>query len=229
MSKGPYFDSRIDAGKQLADRLSDLRYEDTIVLAVSEGALVVAAQIAAQLHSMLTLLMAKSITLPDGRTSIGIINEIGKFSVNNAITAGQLEDLLVEFHGTIELAKINALHDIHVALGSSVLTDKRYFRGRKVIVVSDGVKHGNLFTSAAKYLHDINIDELILATPICVSDAMDTLHKLTGRIEVLRIVPMYFDTNHYYDDNELPTNAEIREYLDNIVKHWQDFDRLKHS
>lgn len=225
MSKSPYFDSRIAAGQEIANRLIDLRYEDTVVLAVSEGSVVVAAQIAAKLHSLITLLMVKGIKLPDGRTTIGMVNDQGKFTFNEAITIGQLEELMTEYQGTVEEAKISALREIHATLGSSKLSSKQYFRGRKVIVVSDGVKHGNLFASAAKYLHDVSIDELILTTPVCSVEAVDKLHYLADRIEILRVVPMYFGTEHYYEDNELPKHDVMMDYLDNIVNHWHDYDK----
>ena len=60
-----YFASRLQAGRQLASQLvPKYRYENCAVLAVSDGGVMVGAQIAQQLHCVITLLMSAEITLP---------------------------------------------------------------------------------------------------------------------------------------------------------------------
>ncbi|MCA9348881.1 hypothetical protein KC878_01915 [Candidatus Saccharibacteria bacterium] len=220
MANNPYFASRVEAGKSLAERLSDISNTDVTVLAVSEGSVIVAAQIASKLHCLITLIMTKAIGLPDGLTTIGTIADSGKFTINKSISIGALEDLMIEYQGTIELSKLAALHDMHVLGGKNNLLDKKFFRNKTVIVVSDGVKHGNLFQAAADYLHDIKIKKLILATPICSVEAVDRLHIIADRLEIIRAVPMFFTTSHYYANNNLPSNEKILDYIENIVNNW---------
>ena len=57
-----YFESREEAGAQLAARLFDkYRYENCAVVALSDGAVLVGEQIAAALHCVLTLLLIENI------------------------------------------------------------------------------------------------------------------------------------------------------------------------
>lgn len=205
----------------LADNLMDLRYEDTIVLAVSEGAVVVAAQIAAKLHSMLTLLLMKDIVLPDQKTVIGVINEQGGFVYDNSFSPGQIEYLTNEYRELIESSKTAALRDLHGVLGSGGLIEKDFFKGRHVIVVSDGSPVGSAFEAAESYLHNIYTRSLIFATPVASVKAIDKMHVLADRVEILKPVDNYLDTDHYYDSNDLPTQAQIIDYINNNILSWQ--------
>lgn len=218
-----YFLSRSDAGQQLAERLKDLVDDEheTIVLAVKEGAVVVGAQIAAQLHCMLTMLMIKNIVLPDGKTTIGMVNDMGGFVYNESIPLGTVIELAVEYHNSIELSKLQALRDLHQVVGGSGLVEKEFFRNKNVIVVSDGVRYGNAFSATNSYLHGIAIHKLILVAPIVSVAAIDKMHVMGDRIEVIRTVPEYFDTDHYYEDNQIPSSKEISNYLHNIIDHWK--------
>lgn len=219
-----YFTSRSDAGLQLADQLKDLRFEDTVILAVSEGAVIVGAQIAAQLHSLITLLLSKDIVLPDARTVIGVVNEQGGFAHNDAIPVGTVEELALEYRGHIEHSKSQAMHDMHSVLGSDGLIEKQFFRNKTVIIVSDGARSGVAYDMAKSFLHDVATNQIIMVAPVVSPQAVDRMHISADRIEVLRVTPEYYGADHYYEDNQLPTSKEIYNYLHNIIMHWHNIN-----
>ena len=74
-----YFKNRADAGMKLADELEEkYRYENTIVLSLSDGGIVVGEQIARRLHCSITMLYTDPIVLPgDGKTVVGTIDQGG--------------------------------------------------------------------------------------------------------------------------------------------------------
>ena len=60
-----YLASRVQAGRMLAAQLAKkYRYENCAVVALDDGGVMVGAQIATQLHCVLTLLMSAEIKLP---------------------------------------------------------------------------------------------------------------------------------------------------------------------
>ena len=60
-----YFESRAQAGQLLAAELVDrYRYDDCVIIALSDGAVQVGEQIAASLHCMLTMLLVEDIVVP---------------------------------------------------------------------------------------------------------------------------------------------------------------------
>lgn len=216
-----YFQSRTEAGMILAERLQNYRYENTIVLALSEGAVVVGAEIASQLHSLIAMLLTKDVYLPDGRTLIGVVNEIGGFVYNNAFSTGEIEELESEYRGNIEFAKMQAMHELHVALGQGGLVSANYFRNRVVIVVTDGTLNGMAFDMANDYLKGIKTKKVIMVAPIASVPAVDRMHILADELHCLSVTDSVFDVNHYYENNDLPPHNDILEILNDIVLDWQ--------
>ena len=216
-----YFQSRSEAGVLLAEKLQEYRYEDTIILALSEGAVLVGAEIAKSLHALITMLLTKDVYLPDGRTLVGVINEVGGFSYNNAFSTGEIEELETEYRSNIEFAKLEAMHELHVALGQGGLISPEYFRNRVVIVVSDGTLNGMAFDMAADYLKGIKTGKVVMVAPIAGVPAVDRMHILADELQCLTVTDGVFEINHYYEDNTLPEHKDILKILNDIILSWQ--------
>jgi len=216
-----YFASRSEAGAIVAQQLLKYRYEDTIVLALSEGAVLVGAEIARALHSLITMLLTKDVYLPDGRTVVGVVNEVGGFVYNNAFSTGEIEELQTEYRANIELAKMQAMHELHVALGQGGLISAEYFRNRVVIVVADGSLNGMAFDMAHDYLKGIKTKKIVMVAPIASVSAIDRMHILADELHCLNATDSVFDIAHYYDDNQLPSHFELIKILNNIILAWE--------
>lgn len=215
-----YFKDRTEAGAIIASKLINYRYEDTIVLSLSEGGVLVGAEIAKNLHSLIALLLVKDIYLPDGQTVIGSVNEVGGFVYNNAFSAGELEELDGEYRNFIDQARMQAIHELHVALGQGGEISADYFRNRNVIVVTDGALNGTSFDMAYDYLKKIAIRKLVIVTPIASVEAVDRMHLLADELVCLSVVESVYSLDHYYDKNILPTREEILEILNQIIINW---------
>ncbi len=217
-----YFKSRTEAGDLLAEKIANYRYEDTIVLALNAGGVVVGAAIARKLHSLIAMLLTKDVYLPDGRTLVGVVNELGGFVYNDAFSSGEIEEFDMEYHEHIELAKFQALHDLHIALGQGGLISKEYFRNRYVIVVSDNAFNGLAFNMAADFLKTVKTKRMIYVAPVATVQAVDRMHVLADEIACLSVTEQPFEVNHYYEDNDLPDRSGIISILNNIILDWQN-------
>lgn len=216
-----YFSNRADAGKVIASKLAPkYRYEDTIVLALSPGSLLVGAEIAKELHALIALLMVKDIYLPDGQTIIGSINATGGFIYNNAFSAGEIEEFDMEYRGFIEEAKREAMHQLHVAVGQGGEISENYFRHRTVIVATDGAMNGTAFDMAADFLKKIAIKKLIMVAPIASVQAVDKMHTLADELVCLSVIEAVHGLDHYYEEGSLPTRNETINILNDIIIHW---------
>ena len=220
-----YFTSRTQAGAILADYAQKYRYDDTIVLTTSKGGALVGAEMARHLHSLIAMLLTKDIYLPDGRTIIGIINEQGGFVYNNAFSAGALEDFVQEYRNHIEQAKIEAMHDMHVALAQGGEISPDYFKNRVVIVVTDGAMSSTTFDAVYDFLKPIKYQKLVIATPVATVDAIDKMHIMADDLIVLSAKANPLDVDHYYDDNTLPDNKGIINLLNNIILEWKSVEQ----
>ncbi len=215
-----YFRNRAEAGQELANQL--LKYKDTLttVVALSDGGVVVAIQIAAVLHAPLTMLLTEPIEVPGEKDPVAVIDQDGIFTYNHMYSAGQLEDFDMEYHHYIEQSKLEKLHKMHRMLGKDGLINRDLIRGHNIILVSDGFSTGFSLEAAVEYLKPVQVKKVIAATPLASIGAVDLMHIMTDEIRCLSVIDNFINTNHYFDDNRLPSHDTIVKTVSNIVAHW---------
>lgn len=216
-----YFNDRIEAGQQLAARLvPKYRYENCTVVAMNDGAVLVGAQIASGLHCPLTMIISENLYLPGESSAIGAIDQDGSFVYNSKYSQGELDEYTSEYHGNIEQQKIEAFHSVNQLLGSTGIISRDLLRYHYVIVVSDGVAESISLDVVEAYLKPIKVEKLIIATPLASVDAVDRMHLLADDICCLSVTENYLDTNHYYENNDIPSHEKIVHTIQNIAMSW---------
>lgn len=206
----------------LADQLVEkYRNENCAVMALDDGGVMVGAQIAMQLHCVLTLLMSAEIRLPQEPVAIAGITPEGSLSYNHEYSEGELSDLAGENFGYIEQQKLLQMHDMNQLVGSTGTINKGLLRGHNVIVVTDGAKTGFSIDLAYEFLKPINIEKLIFAVPFSSVPAVDRMHVLADDLYCLNVVPDYRDTDHYYDKKDVPDHPTILKTLEHVTLNWK--------
>lgn len=216
-----YFKDRCEAGYQLGLQLLPYRYENSIVVALSDGGVLVGEQIAAQLHCLLTMLLTKEINLPGEKDPIGALDQAGGFVYNDMFSMGQIEEYNQEFYNTIEASKLEGVHDMHRIFGGGGLLNNKMLKDRVVILVSDGLISGMSLVVAVNYLKTAKTKKLIIATPLASVSAVDKMHLLADKIVCLSTVEGTFDVSHYYDQNPELDHQSIIDKLNEIILQWQ--------
>ncbi len=217
-----YYKSRHQAGQLLASKLVDkYRYENCAVVALSDGGVIVGAEIASRLHCVLTMLLTEEVKLPGETKPIAVVNQDGGFTYNNLFSTGQLEGFTADYHNYLEQEKMQKFHAINRLLGDGGLIRRDLLYGRNVILVSDGLNSGISLDAASDFLKPIKIDRLIVATPLATVAAVDRMHILADEIQCLSVVENYMNTNHYYDDNKMPNRDLIIKTIETIVLNWK--------
>lgn len=216
-----YFSSRLEAGYKLAQELLDYRYENTAVVALSDGAVQVGQQIAAVLHTqLLVLLLTETIDIPGEDINFGTLNQSGRFTYNGMISAGELEAYYSEFHGYLEDQKREKMGKINQLLGSGGIVEEAMLREHNVILVSDGLVNGASLDAAADFLKPLKIKRLVIAAPIASVEAVDRAHIVGDELHILAVTDNYLDTDHYYDVNDVPSHEATIAALNEIVLSW---------
>lgn len=217
-----YFKSRVHAGQLLAQEIvSKYKGQDCAVVALSDGAVMVAGQIATELHSVLMMMLTDAIQLPHEAAAIAGINQDGSFTYNNFYSPGEIEEFVSEYHGFIEQEKMQKMQEMHRLEGKGGLIRKDFLRGRNVILVSDGLSNGFSLDLAAEFLKPIKIKRLIMATPIASVPAVDRMHILADEIFCLNVVEDYITTDHYYEAQDVPSHDAVVKTIEQIVSHWK--------
>ena len=217
-----YFASRVQAGRQLASRLVDkYRYENCAVLALNDGGVVVGAQIAAQLHCVLGMVLMSEINLPREKEGVGSVTAEGTFSYNDDFSTGEIEELQSEYRGYIEEQKLSKLHEMNVLLGSGGLMRRDLLNGHTVILVADGIRGNSWLSAAELVLKPVKIERLVVATPMADVKALDKIHIMADEIQCLDVIDDTFEIDHYFEKNDSPSHATIVKTIENIILHWK--------
>lgn len=204
----------------MAEKLDHYRFENTAVVALSDGGVIVAAEIATRLHCVLTMLLTEEVHLPGESDALAVVNQDGGFTYNKMFSAGQLEDFVGEYHNYIEQEKREKFHSINQLLGEGGLIRPDLLSGHNVILVSDGLNNGLSLDAAADFLKPLRLERLIVATPLANVPAVDRMHLLADEIVCLSVPENYMNTNHYYEDNTLPSHEELVKIIESIVLSW---------
>lgn len=215
-----YFKSRADAGKIISKSLAHHQRENVAVVALSEGAVIVAAQIAMKLHGNLSLLMTENIFLPGEPDAIGGITSDDTFTYNNKYSAGQLEEFNAEYHTYIDEKRREGFHHLNLLLGNDGEIPKERLRHHTVILVSDGLVNGLSLDVAYDYLKRIAMKRLIVATPFATVKAIDRMHIIGDEICCLDVIDNFISIDHYYDDNTVPPTDDLFRIIKNISLSW---------
>ncbi len=197
------------------------RYENCAVLAVSDGAVLVAEQIAMQLHCSLTMLLIEDIEVPGESLSFGAISQNGNFTYNGMFSPGEITEYTSEFHGYLEEQKREKMQRINRLLGDGGSIDRDLLRDRAVIIVLDGVNDGAAIDVALDFLKPIRLTKLIVAAPVASIPAVDKMHVLADELHILDVKENYMGTDHYYDDNTIPSHEETIQKINQIILNWE--------
>ncbi|MBC7459384.1 hypothetical protein H7200_01570 [Candidatus Saccharibacteria bacterium] len=217
-----YFESRAEAGAKLAaDLLERYRYENCAVVALSDGGVLVGEQIAAALHSILTMLLVENIDVPGENMSFGAVSQNGSFSFNGMFSAGEIDEYASEYHGYLEEQKREAFQRINRLLGDGGLINNDMLRDHVVILVADGLNSGAALDAAVDFLKPIRISRLVIAAPVASVQAVDKLHMLADELHILDVKENFLDTDHYYNQNVIPSHEDTVAKINKIVLNWR--------
>jgi putative phosphoribosyl transferase len=217
-----YFENREEAGQKLAaDLVGKYRYENCAVVALSDGAVIVGEQIAAALHCILTMLLVENIDIPGEGASFGGVSQNGGFTYNGMFSAGEIEEYASEFHGYLEEQKREAFQKINRLLGDGGLIDSEMLRDHTVILVADGLDNGAALDVAVDFLKPIRIARLVIAAPVASVGAVDKLHMLADELHVLDVKDNYLGTDHYFNQNTIPSHEDTVAKINKIVLNWR--------
>lgn len=217
-----YFESRAQAGQILAANLVEkYRYENCAVVALSDGAVQVGEQIASALHCILTMLLIEEIPIPGENMSFGGVSQDGGFTYNGMFSAGEIEEYTGEFHGYLEEQKREAFQRLNRLLGDGGIIDADMLRDHTIILVADGLDNGAAIDVAVDFLKPIRIKKLVVATPIATVPMVDKLHIIADELQILDVKENFMGTNHYYEQNDIPSHEETIAKINQIVLNWR--------
>ncbi|MEK7621245.1 MAG: phosphoribosyltransferase family protein [Patescibacteria group bacterium] len=216
-----YFKDRAAAGSELAKQLMQFRYENSIVIGLSDGGVAVAEPIATALHCLMTLLLLEDIKIPGEPEPFGSVNQYGKFSQNSFYSAGEIEGMYSEFHGVFEQQQRENLSHMNALLGDGGILSPLMVKDRVVILVTDGLLNGASLDAAMEFLKPIRTRKIIIVAVLATRIATDKMHLLADEIYTLAINDDMLEIDHYFEDNTMPTREQTIAKINQAVLNWK--------
>ena len=176
------FDDRVEAGRQLATILMDLRDQSPIVLGLPRGGVVVAAEVARALGAPLDVIVVRKLGVPfQPELAMGAIGEDGvrllaEDVVRRAgISADELEE--VEQREREELRRRARLFR---GEGPRLAVE-----GRTAIVVDDGIATGSSAFAACQVARSHGTRRVVLAVPVGPPETVAALAQIADEVRCL--------------------------------------------
>lgn len=217
-----YFESRAHAGQLIAEQLVDkYRYENSAVVALNDGGVLVGEEVAARLHCPLMLIVSKDIEIPGEGLSFGGVSQTGAFTYNSELSAGEIYHYTTEFHGYLDEQKRTAFQHINRLLGDGGTVDTSLLKDRVVILVSDGFGDEASIDVALDLLKPIRTKKLVVASPVATVPAVDRMHVAADELHILDVKVNYMGVDHYYEDNQIPSHEETVKKINDIILRWR--------
>ncbi|NEQ29785.1 MAG: phosphoribosyltransferase [Leptolyngbya sp. SIO4C5] len=205
------FHNRTDAGRQLAQKLSQYaRRPDVIVLALPRGGVPVAYEIATALQVPLDLCLVRKLGVPDRpELAMGAIASPNIRILNQEIIASlDLSPQVVEQvtrHEQQELARRDRCYR-----GSRPFPP---LRDRSVVVVDDGIATGSTIRAAIAAIKYQSPARIMVAVPVAPSSTAAVLKPQVDNLVCLKLPDSLYSISLWYEDFSQTSDQEVQQLL----------------
>ncbi|MCE5279729.1 MAG: phosphoribosyltransferase [Planctomycetaceae bacterium] len=201
---------RTDAGRKLAQALSDYRGKDALVLALPRGGVVVGYEVARELDAELDVLIVRKLGAPyNPEFGIGAIASGGaRYLDSKAIAALHVPAAYIERVEQQERAELERRSRMYRGDRPGPQIE-----GRVVILVDDGMATGGTARVAVRAMRQANPGRLVLAVPVAPPGTVAVLAEDVDEI-VCPQTPLGFSAiGQWYQSFEQSSDDEVIELL----------------
>ena len=211
----PIFESRYDAGSQLAIKLGEYKNQPVVVLAIPNGGLPVALQVALALRANLDLVISRKLPIPlSPEGGFGAVADDGTIILNQEVlkklglSAQQINYQVSKVRNDIQ--KRSLLYRGSRPL--SVVSDKI------AIVIDDGLASGYTMMAAVESVRRRHPKRVVVAVPTASATAVKQVEKLADRVVtvVTTFSPGFYVSDFYRYWNVLSDEEGLK-----CLKEWQ--------
>lgn len=201
------FKDRSDGGTKLAEKLVRFRaMEDTVVLGIPRGGVVVAAEVARALDLPLDVAVAAKVGSPaNPEFAIGAVAPDGDVTPNpNAgFSAEQVRRL-----GGPAFDKVQRYQSR--LRGERSTLD---VAGKTVLLIDDGLATGLTAMAASDWLKREGAARVVLAVPVAPEDAVSLLREHADEVVALEVPEVFYAVGQFYERFGQTEDAEVEALL----------------
>ena len=205
------FETRHDAGKRLAAELGEYYNQSAVVLAIPNGGVPVAVEVAGAIKADLDLVVCRKVPIllnPEG--SLGAAADDGTVILNEeavkriGFSRHRLEDEINKVRAEIKQRSLLYRGDRPIVRVG----------GKKVIVIDDGLASGFTMTAAVESIRHRRPKEVVVAVPVASAMAVKQVEKVADKVVTCTtsFMPKFYVSDFYqywYDISD----EEVIRYL----------------
>ncbi|HET9220698.1 MAG TPA: phosphoribosyltransferase family protein [Terriglobia bacterium] len=198
------FRDRVDAGRRLAEALSEYKDQPVVVFALPRGGVVLGAEVARFLDAPLDLIVVRKIGHPNApEYAIGAVAEDGYVLTNPDET---------------KFIDLTWLNDAASAEWREAQRRRRLFVGARqcisakdkiAILVDDGLATGLTMEAAIHEVRKRRPRSLVVAVPVAASETAAKIKRHVDELIVLQIPPLLQAIGAFYQDFAQVTDEEV--------------------
>lgn len=207
----PMFENRHDAGRQLAEHLLEYRNKPVVVLAIPNGGVPIAIEVATALKADIDVIVSRKIPLslnPEG--SLGATADDGTIIINEeAVRKIGLSRMQLDYEASRIRADIKQRSLLYKG-------DRPLVRlnGKTVIIIDDGLASGYTMMAAVESARHRQPREVVAAVPVASAMAVRTVSKVADRVVTCftGYMPKFYVSDFYRYWFDL-TDEEVLRYM----------------
>jgi putative phosphoribosyl transferase len=205
------FRNRKEAGRMLADKLSQYRDDSTaLILALPRGGVVVGYQLSLALHLPLDVFIARKIGAPGNlEYAIGAVAETGSRYLNQeAVSAFGLSQYGLE--------RLVHLQEKEIARRKDLYRQGRQLpklTGRTVLLVDDGIATGSTFLASALAIRSLQPHRLVGVIPVGPPSTISEVRAHVDELVVLMTPEPFEAVGNFFMDFTQVEDRDVVEYL----------------
>ena len=203
------FDSRLDAGKQLARALTAYRGRNPLVLAIPRGAVAMGAELAAALQGELDVVLVRKLRAPGApEFAVGSVDESGwTYVAEHAAEAGADAGYLARE----KAAQLETLRRRRAQYTPARAPADP--RGRIAIVVDDGIATGSSMIAALHAVRAKHPARLVCAVPVAPPETLERIRPYADEVVCLEAPEDFMAVGQFYRDFQQVEDEEVVELL----------------
>jgi predicted phosphoribosyltransferase len=203
------FDSRLDAGRQLARALAAYRGRNPLVLAIPRGAVAMGAELAAALQGELDVVLVRKLRAPGApEFAVGSVDESGwTYVAEHAAEAGADAGYLAR-EKAAQLETLRRRRAQYTPARAPVDP-----RGRIAIVVDDGIATGSSMIAALHAVRAKHPARLVCAVPVAPPETLERIRPYADEVVCLEAPEDFQAVGQFYRDFQQVEDEEVVELL----------------
>ncbi|MEE9516967.1 MAG: phosphoribosyltransferase family protein [Candidatus Adiutricales bacterium] len=176
---GPKYRGRADAGKALASELKEYKNSNLIVLAIPNGGVPVALEVAREIKANLYLMIVRKLQIPGNpEAGFGAVTADGFLLLNHDLI--ERLGLSKKEIKTQERKALESIRRRQSLFGKQA--EIPALNDRTVVLIDDGLASGFTMEAAVRSVRDRGAGQIIVAVPTSSSTAYDRLVNLVDKI-----------------------------------------------